>query len=114
MDRQDKVRGFRTWRCLDQPSTFFGIKGRFMTLFILIAAAAAVMAIVMGSSYGSMIGMLIIGGLLFCDYLLVLSIQAKMTDKEFSRMISSRSLPRFIRVTPDSVQSHLKRAVSWK
>ena len=114
MDRQDKVRGFRTWRSLDQPSAFFGIKGRFMTLFILIAAAAAVMAIVMGSSYGSMIGMLIIGGLLCCDYLLVLSIQAKMTDKEFSRMISSRSLPRFIRVTPDSVQSHLKRAVSWK
>ena len=114
MDRQDKVRGFRTWRSLDHPSAFFGIKGRFMSLFILIAAAAAVIAIVMGSSYGSMIGMLVIGGLLFCDYLLVLSIQAKMTDKEFSRMISSRSLPRFIRVTPDSVQSHLKRAVSWK
>lgn len=114
MDRPDKYRSLRTWRSLDQPSAFFGIKGRFMTLFILIAAAAAIVAIVMGSSYGSMIGMLIIGGLLFCDYLFVLSIQAKMTDKEFSRMISSRSLPKFIRVTPESVQSHLKRAISWK
>ena len=102
------------WRCLDQPSAFFGIKGRFMTLFILIAAAAAVIAIVMGSSYGSMIGMLIIGALLFCDYMFVLSVQAKMTDKEFSRMISSRSLPRFIKVSPESVHSHLKRSVSWK
>jgi hypothetical protein len=114
MDRPDKDRSLRTWRSLDQPSAFFGIKGRFMTLFILIAAAAAIVAIVIGSSYGSMIGMLIIGGLLFCDYLFVLSIQAKMTDKEFSRMISSRSLPKFIRVTPESVQSHLKRAISWK
>ena len=114
MDRPDKDRSLRMWRSLDQPSAFFGIKGRFMTLFILIAAASAVIAIVMGSSYGSIIGLAIIGGLLFCDYLFVLSIQAKMTDKEFSRMISSRSLPRFIRVTPESVQSHLKRKASWK
>ena len=102
------------WRSLDQPSAFFGIKGRFMTLFIIIGAAAAVVAIVMGSSYGSMIGMLIIAALLFCDYLFIMSIQAKVSDKEFSRMISSRSLPRFIRVTPDSVKSHLIRKASWK
>jgi hypothetical protein len=63
MDRQDNERGFRMWRSLDQPSAFFGIKGRFMTLFIIIGAAAAVVAIVMGSSYGSMIGMLVIYGL---------------------------------------------------
>ena len=114
MDRQDNERGFRIWRSLDQPSAFFGIKGRFMTLFIIIGAAAAVVAIVMGSSYGSMIGMLIIAALLFCDYLFIMSIQAKVSDKEFSRMISSRSLPRFIRITPDSVQSHLIRKASWK
>ena len=102
------------WRSLDQPSAFFGIKGRFMTLFIIIGAAAAVVAIVMGSSYGRKIGMLIVATLLFCDYLFILSIQSKRSDKEFSRMISSRSLPRFIRVTPDSVQSHLIRKASWK
>ena len=27
MERQDKVKGYRTWRSLDQPAAFFGIKG---------------------------------------------------------------------------------------
>jgi hypothetical protein len=114
MDRQDKVKGYRTWRSLDQPAAFFGIKGRFMTLFVLIAAAAAVIALTAGTSYGTMLGMVIFGALGFCDYMLILSLQAKMSDKEFSRLISKSGLTRFVKVTPDSLQSHLNRKVTWK
>jgi hypothetical protein len=114
MDRQDKVRGYRTWRSLDQPAAFFGIKGRFMTLFIIIAAAAAVIAITVGSNYGTMLGMVAFGALAFCDYMLILSLQAKMSDKEFSRLISKSGLTRFVKVTPDSLQSHLNKKVTWK
>ena len=114
MDRHDKVRGYRTWRSLDQPAAFFGIKGRFMTLFIIIAATAAVIALTAGSSYGTMLGMIVFGALVFCDYMLILSLQAKMSDKEFSRLISKNGLTRFVKVTPDSLQSHLNRKVTWK
>ena len=112
--RQQTVKGFRIWRSLDQPAAFFGIKGRFMTLFVIIAGAAAVFALIIGSSYGTMIGMLIFGALLFCDYMLVQSIQAKMSDKEFSRLISRSGLIRFVKVTPDSIHSHLNRRITWK
>lgn len=114
MDRQDKVRGYRTWRSLDQPAAFFGIKGRFMTLFVIIAGAAALLALTTGTSYGTMLGMVIFGALVFCDYMLILSIQAKMSDKEFARLISRNGLTRNIKVTPDSIQSHLNRKVTWK
>ena len=67
--RQQRVKGYRIWRSLDQPAAFFGIKGRFMTLFVLIAAAAAVIALTAGSSYGTMLGMVVFGALAFCDCL---------------------------------------------
>ena len=114
MERQEKVKGYRTWRTLDQPAAFFGIKGRFMTLFAIIAGAAAIIAITIGSSYGTMLGMVTFGVLIFCDYMLILSLQAKMSDKEFSRLISRSGLTRYVKVTPDSLQSHLNRKITWK
>ena len=114
MERQEKVKGYLTWRSLDQPAAFFGIKGRFMTLFAIIAGAAAVIAITIGSTYGTMLGMVAFGVLIFCDYMLILSLQAKMSDKEFSRLISRSGLTRYVKVTPDSLQSHLNRKITWK
>lgn len=114
MDRQEKVEGYRVWRALDQPAAFFGIKGRFMTLFLIIAAGAAAVAICLGSSFGNMAGMFIFGALVFCDYMLILSIQAKLSEKAFSRLLSKRRLTGYIKITPDSLESHLKRRIVWK
>lgn len=114
MDRQEKVEGYRVWRALDQPAAFFGIKGRFMTLFLIIAAVAAAVAICLGSSFGNMAGMFIFGALAFCDYMLILSIQAKLSEKAFSRLLSKRRLTGYIKITPDSLESHLKRRIVWK
>ena len=114
MDSKETVRGFRVWRALDQPSSFFGIKGRFMTLFLLIAAGAATVAICLGSSFGSMAGLSIFGALAFCDYMLILSIQAKLSDKAFSRLLSKRRLTGYIKITPESLESHLNRRIQWK
>lgn len=114
MDSKETVRGFRVWRALDQPSSFFGIKGRFMTLFLLIAAGAATVAICLGSSLGSMAGLFIFGALAFCDYMLILSIQAKLSDKAFSRLLSKRRLTGYIKITPESLESHLNRRIQWK
>ena len=114
MDRQEQVKGFRVWRALDQPASFFGIKGRFMTLFLLIAAGAATVAICLSSSFGSMAGIFLFGALAFCDYMLILSIQAKLSDKAFSRLLSKRRLTGYIKITPESLESHLNRRIEWK
>ena len=114
MSRQDQVRGYRIWRALDQPASFFGIKGRFMTLFLLIAAAAATVAICIGSSLGNMTGIFIFGALVFCDYMLILSIQARLSEKGFSRLLCRRRLTGYIKFSPGSLESHLKRRIEWK
>lgn len=114
MDRQEPVEGYRVWRSLDQPAAFFGIRGRFMTLFAVVAGCAAFIALVIGSSYGTLLGMVTLAALLFCDYMLVISIQSKMSDKEFTRTLSGRNFGWFIKVTPNSLQSHLNRSVPWK
>lgn len=114
MDRQEKVDGYRVWRALDQPASFFGIKGRFMTLFLIVAAAAATVAICLGSSFGNLAGMFIFGALVFCDYMLILSVQAKLSEKAFSRFLIKRRLTGFIKITPDSLESYLKRRIEWK
>lgn len=114
MDRQEQVKGYRVWRALDQPASFFGIKGRFMTLFLLIAAGAATVAICLSSSFGSMAGIFLFGALAFCDYMLILSIQAKLSDKAFSRLLSKRRLTGYIKITPESLESHLNRRIEWK
>ena len=60
------------------------------------------------------IGMIVIGLLIFCDYMLILSIQGKMSDGEFSRMVCKGSLPRYVKVMPGCIVSSLKTPALWK
>ena len=106
--------GYRVWRALDQPSAFFGIKGRFMVLFIILAGASLIIGISIGSSTGSLLGMIVSGILLFCDYMLILSIQGRMSDGEFARMICKGSIPRFVKLRPGTLVSSLKTRQQWK
>lgn len=114
MDAMTTPRGYRVWRALDQPSAFFGIKGRFMVLFIILAGAGTLIGLSVGSSMGSLVGMIIIGLLIFCDYMLILSIQGKMSDGEFSRMVCKGNIPRYVKVMPGCIVSSLKTPVLWK
>lgn len=114
MDSMTTAKGYRVWRALDQPSAFFGIKGRFMVLFLIIAGASLIIGLSVGSVTGSLLGLIVIGILLFCDYMLILSIQGRMSDGEFSRMISKSGIPRFIKVNPGSIVTSLKMQQPWK
>lgn len=114
MDTMTTTQGYRVWRALDQPSAFFGIKGRFMVLFLIIAGIGTLIGLSVGSSMGNLIGMVTIGLLLFCDYMLILSIQGKMSDAEFSRMVCKGNIPRFVKVMPRCIVSSLKSSALWK
>ena len=114
MEAKTTRRGYRVWRALDQPSAFFGIKGRFMVLFLILAGVGALIGLSIGSSMGNLVGMIVIGLLIFCDYMLILSIQGKMSDGEFSRMVCKGNLPRYVKVMPGCIVSSLKTPALWK
>ena len=104
----------RIWRSLDAESSFFGIKGRFMLLFLLIAAAGAAAGFCLMATAGNVAGTLALSAVLVCDYLFVMAIQARMTVRQFSRMLSKRKLRQYSRVSPLSVKDNLNNDFTWK
>jgi hypothetical protein len=98
---------YRIWRSLDRPSSFFGIRGKFAYVFLGIAGAGAMLSFAVGRVVGSFMGMLAFAGACVGDYLLVLSLQGKMTDRSLTRKAASRKTPRCIHVLPRSIRSYL-------
>ncbi len=104
----------RIWRSLDAESSFFGIKGRFMLFFMLMAAAGAVLGFCMMALAGNLVGTLTLAAALAGGYLSVMAVQARMTVRQFSRMISKRKLRQYGRVRPLSVKDNLNSEIIWK
>ena len=99
---------YRVWRSLDRPSSFFGIRGKFSYVFLVIAAGGGMLAFVIGGAANSLVGMIAFACALAGDYMLVISLQGKMSDRALSRYLASRRTPRFIHMKPRSIHSLLK------
>ncbi len=80
------------YRSLDKPTVFFGIRGRFIRIFGIIAAIGGVVSIVLGSIIDSIVGFILFAGVAVVDYFFVLSIQGKSSDREYNIRKSSKNL----------------------
>ena len=105
---------YRVWRSLDRPSSFFGVKGRFAYVFIGLAAVGGVVAAITGSVSNSLVGMVAFALALTGDYMLVTTLQGKMSDRALSRFLASRKTPRCIHLRPRNILSYLNRTSLWK
>lgn len=99
---------YRVWRSLDRPSSFFGIRGKFAYVFLAFAAAGAMVSMVIGNMTGGITGMLAFACCCIADYMLVTSLQGKMSDRGLARFLASRRTPRSIHMLPRSIRSYLK------
>lgn len=88
----------KTYRSLDKPSAFFGIRGRFKLVLGAFAVAAIFPAVVAGGSFGSTGGFIVFGLCFAGAYFYVMALQARSSDREFFKRLASRRYPRFIRV----------------
>ena len=94
----------KLYRSLDQPSSFFGIRGRFMTVMGLVGAAGAVLGIVAGIVLGGNIfGFMVFLVTIVVGYFWVISLQSKMSDRDLTRLLNARSYRRYVRVPPGRV-----------
>jgi len=105
---------YRIWRSLDRPSSFFGIRGKFAYVFLGIAAGGAMLAFAVGGATNSLVGMAAFAAALVGDYMLVISIQGKLTDRSLSRFISSRRIPKAVRMRPVGIHSLFDTIIPWK
>ena len=104
----------RNWRALDAEPSFFGVKGRFKTVFALIAAGGMIPSIMIWNTVNDFVGLICCLSVLITDYLYIIWIQGKMTERQFTRMLGKLKLPRFSRVKPLSVHDYIKKDIIWK
>lgn len=98
----------KVYRALDRPSSFFGIRGRFIILFGAVAVGGLMLSAVIGKNTVSMVGTLCFLGTLLADYAFIRTIQSRMTERTFTRSICSRNIPKTVKVMPHSIKSNLK------
>ena len=89
---------YRVYRNLDRPFTILGVKGRYIPVALAGLLGIVVLAIDLGTVFGTFIGLasavvFIVGG-----YLALTEIQQKFGEKQLSRFIAGKRLPQFILV----------------
>ena len=90
----------KVYRSLDRPQAFFGIKGRFITWYLIAAGAVLMMSVVIGAATAGVFGfvLFILGAA--CAYVFVMLLQDRTSDREFAIRLDARKYPRFYRVSP--------------
>ena len=88
----------KVYRSLDRPSSFFGIKGRYMTWFLLLAGAALLLALPVALATAGVFGFAFFVLAAAGTYVFILSLQDKASDREFSVRLNARKYPRFYRL----------------
>ena len=111
MERDNQV---TVWRALDADSSFFGIKGSYLLLFLIFAVAAIILSILVMQTAGRFLGFLMAFTALVVDYMLVRSIQGKYSTRQFRRLTDRGRFPRFLKVMPLDPDFILSRAIPWR
>lgn len=113
MEARNKT--YRVWRALDADTSYFGIRGRFLLLFVLMAAASIIFTIFIWVAVGDLIGMVFGGCSLVACYFVIQGIQNKFTSREFERMLFRWKCVKYLRLRPVSLRYYIKsNDISWK
>ena len=86
------------YRNLDRPFTLLGIKGRYIPVALAGLLGIIVLAIVLGTVFGTFVGLASAVALIVGGYLALTEIQQKFGEKALSRHMAGMRLPRFILV----------------
>lgn len=84
------------YRNLDRPFTLLGIKGRYIPIAGAGLVGIVVVALIAGSIAGTFVGLAAAVTLIVGGYLALTEIQQKFGEKQLSRFIAGKRLPRFI------------------
>ena len=107
MDYRD-VSSYPVYRCLDKPSSFFGVRGRFGLVAGIGLVLGLLLGLIVGSSFSSSLGYVTFFLTVVLMYIVLMGIQSKYSDRSFFRMLAFRQRAKFIRVKPMSVRSLLR------
>lgn len=105
----------RIWRALDAETCNFGIRGRYMILFLVLAAVAVIFTAIIWALTGSIIGMVAGAVALTAAYIAVQITQGLMTSREFERKLSCMRLSKYLKLQLDSLERYIQQnKIEWK
>ena len=114
MTGEDNRYSHRIWRALDAESSFFGIRGRYLLLYGIIAAAGTAASLPVWQVCGSLTGMVITAAVLIADYFTITAMQSQLTERQFTRMLGKLKMQRFSRVRPARLEDRLDNGFRWR
>lgn len=95
----------RVYRALDNPTEYFGVRGKYLIVFGLLASFSMILAIVVGT-----FTMMIVGGAVFIlgaglSWIIVQVLDSKIREDELFRTIGSLRYPQTWRVSSLAVRN---------
>lgn len=105
-----ETRRFRAWKSLDEPLSFFGIKGRFMVVFVIIGLFAGMTALALANTFSGFICLVLLAVALVGDYMAVIHLQGRYTEREFARMLNKNRMRMHVKVLPVRLESMMEEA----
>lgn len=97
----------KVYRSLDKPSSFFGLRGRFITCCAIGVALSLALAVVVGTVTVSLIGTAVFFLGSAGSYLFAISLQGKMSERTFGRKLLSKRFPDYIRLRPKHFTTYM-------
>lgn len=92
-------------RSLDRPAAVFGIRGRFLYVFGLIAAVALVAGLAFGRAVSTLLGFVVALAGFLAAYLLTVSLQSRIDGRDLWKLLAGRGLPSVYRTRPMHVRN---------
>lgn len=99
---------YQVYKSLDKPSSMLGIKGSYITFFLVGVVVAAFAGITVGSAVNSMLGFLLFALIGVLAYAGTLAFQGKFSEKERYKWFNSRRQPDYIHIQPRPFSSYIE------
>ena len=91
---------YRVYKSLDNPASMFGIKGSYIYFVVGGAIVGAILGAVVGMFTNGFVGFVVFLLGLAASYFGTMVFQARFTERERKRWLSSRSIPDVVVVPP--------------
>lgn len=92
-------------RSLDRPAAVFGIRGRFLYVFGLIAAVALVAGLALGRAVSTALGFAVAIAGFLAAYMVTVSVQSRIDGRDLWKLLAGRGLPSVYRTRPMHVRN---------
>lgn len=95
----------KVYRSLDRPSTFFGIRGRFIILTLAMVAVGLIPAITLGRLTNMLLGFGVLLVVAVVAYFITTALQSKIDEKDIWKTVAKWRFPDRYRMRPKSLRN---------